>query len=55
MPAKGWVISLSPQGGREYYPAGSVYSPLAGGMVTTAEPATYDFAAWTFSASFSFE
>jgi hypothetical protein len=50
-----WALGLFSQAGQEYYPAGSVYSPLAGGVVEFSAPYTQNFLSGGFSVSFSFE
>lgn len=52
---KGFLLDIAPQSGREYQPAGSVYSPLAGGLVKNAAPTTQNFVGGTVSVSYSFE
>lgn len=52
---KGFVLDLSPQLGKEYLPAGSVYSPLKGGLVQNSSPTTNNFVGGTVSISYSFE
>lgn len=55
MPSKEWVIGIAPIAGQEYYPAGSVYSPLAGRTVYFSTPTTQNFVSWNGSISYSFE
>ena len=52
---KGFVLDLSPQVGKEYSPAGSFYSRLAGGFVTSNSPTTKNFVGGTVAVSYSFE
>lgn len=52
---KEWVLGVSGEGGKEYSPAGSVYSPLSGGIVDFSTPTTQNFAAGTVSITYSFE
>jgi len=52
---KEWVLGVSGEGGQEYSPAGSVYSPLTGGIVHFSTPTTQNFAAGTVSITYSFE
>jgi hypothetical protein len=52
---KDFVLDLSPQLGKEYLPAGSVYSPLKGGLVQNSSPTTNNFVGGTVSVSYSFE
>lgn len=52
---KGFILDLSPQAGREYQPAGAVYSPLAGGLVVNSSPTTQNFVGGSVSVSYSFE
>jgi hypothetical protein len=52
---KGFTLDLSPQAGKEYLPAGSVYSPQAGGLVFNSSPISQNFVGGTVSAAYSFE
>jgi hypothetical protein len=52
---KGFILDLAPQVGREYLPAGSVYSPKAGGLVYNSSPSAQNFVGGTVSISYSFE
>ncbi len=52
---KGLTLELAPQGGKEYYPAGAIYSPQAGGLVFNSSPSTVNFAGETSSLSYQFE
>jgi hypothetical protein len=52
---KGFTLDLSPQWGREYQPAGAVYSPLAGGLVVNSSPTTQNFVGGAVSVGYSFE
>ncbi|HJT23848.1 MAG TPA: hypothetical protein VJ873_04690 [bacterium] len=52
---KGFTLDLAPQAGREYQPAGAVYSPLAGGLVVNSSPTTQNFVGGSVSVSYSFE
>jgi hypothetical protein len=52
---KGFILDLSPQVGQEYQPAGTFYSKLAGGFVSSTVPTTQNFTGGTVSVSYSFE
>ncbi len=52
---KGFILDISGQGGKEYQPAGTFYSKLAGGFVTSSSPITQNFTGGTLSVSYSFE
>jgi len=52
---KSFVLDLSPELGKEYLPAGSVYSPLTGGLVKNSSPSTNNFVGGTVSVSYSFQ
>ena len=52
---KGFTLELAPQGGKEYYPSGAIYSPQAGGLVFNSSPSTVNFAGETTSISYQFE
>ena len=52
---KGFILDLAPQIGREYQPAGAVYSPLTGGLVVNSSPTAQNFVGGSVSVSYSFE
>jgi len=52
---KGFVLGFAPQVGQEYFPAGLVYSPNAGGLVNSATASTQNFGAGTLSITYTFE
>ena len=52
---KGFVLGLSSEGGQEYYPAGLVYSPYTGGLVSNSSPTTQNFVGGTVSLSYTFD
>lgn len=52
---KDFVLGVSPEIGQEYFPAGAVYSPLAGGMVQNSTAKTQNFTSGTISLSLNFK
>lgn len=51
---KGFVLDLEPQVGKEYQPAGTVFSHQTGGLVQNSSPTTNNFVGGAISVSYSF-
>jgi hypothetical protein len=52
---KGFDLDLEPQIGREYQPAGTVYSHQTGGLVQNTQAATQNFVGGTVTVSYRFD
>ncbi len=52
---KDFVFGLSYQKGLEYYPAGTVYSPITGSTVTFSQPTTSAFTGYTASLTYNLD
>jgi hypothetical protein len=52
---KDFELELAEQAGREYYPAGTVYSPILGRTVTNAKAATQSFEGFSVALMYNFQ